>query len=184
MWVWNPKVEWSHLRKMWLQRRKDETGCDLWNVSLAFVSLSMGVFHIDQCVWRSRFSQWCHRRTVFGSSKNLSVKRPFVLVWSTFESSKEPWNIPWMLKVLDGTIDSTEEPLYFNIHTSVCFKLALNYSPASVSVSDEQDGVGSCKVGQVEAGWCHCSFGPWGVWKEDMRTLRDVSSLPAHTCTH
>ncbi len=62
------------------------------------------------------FSHWC-QRIRFDSIKNLSVSsylKNHFFVWRI----KNPlWNgkLPWMLKVLRGTINANKEPLYLGV---------------------------------------------------------------------
>ncbi len=65
------------------------------------------------------FSQWCHGKNIFcGSPKNFSVKHSkknhFSYYKEHFNLKNLLWNgkVPWMLKVLHGTINANNELLF------------------------------------------------------------------------
>ncbi len=74
--------------------------------------------------FKTMFLQWCHRRISVPKEpfSEQFIKEPF---WRTFKKSKEPfwtiknlfciWTVPWMLKVLHGTIDAKEEALFWRM---------------------------------------------------------------------
>ncbi len=60
------------------------------------------------------FLQQCHRITFWVPQRTFQcavLQRTIILfMWSTFKKSKEPFEVPWILKVLHGTIDANKEP--------------------------------------------------------------------------
>ncbi len=83
---------------------------------------------------KRRFSQSCHKRTILGSPKNLSVNTSLKTV-NIFFLCEEPFSftnnhlcngtVPRMLKVLHGTINKSPQKTIFN-SISMCSSYVYN----------------------------------------------------------
>ncbi len=62
------------------------------------------IVFLQQC---HRITFWVHQRTFQCAVLQRTIS---LFMWSTFKKSKEPFEVPWILKVLHGIIDANKEP--------------------------------------------------------------------------